>query len=230
MTDEDGQAQDQAQQPAPAKKKRGFSGLQVLGIIFAVMVVTALGTVWIVKVYVFPSQFRPVTLNAKEEQALDAKLERLESSNWKEKKEGLEPEAYSEEGAFREIGFSEKELNALIARNTDLAERLVIDLSDNLASAKLLIPLDDDFPVLGGKTVRVAAGVELSYEGGRPRAVLKGVSLMGVPIPNAWLGNMKDVDLIARFGGKKNGFWSKFAAGVEYIKIEDGELRLQLKE
>ena len=48
----------------------------------------------------------------------------------------LEPEAYSEEGAKREISLTEKELNALIANNPEVAQRVAIDLSENLISVK----------------------------------------------------------------------------------------------
>ncbi|RLC98833.1 MAG: arginine N-succinyltransferase, partial [Chloroflexota bacterium] len=62
-----------------------------------------------------------------------------------------------------------------------------------------------------------------------PRVVLRGVSVMGVPIPNAWLGGLKNVDLIGEFGDEQ-GFWSGFSQGVEDIRVEDGELRIKLKE
>jgi hypothetical protein len=127
------------------------------------------------------------------------------------------------------VSFSERELNAMLAKNTDLAQRLAIDLSDDLVSAKLLVPLEEDFPMLGGKTLRVNAGVELAYQGSRPIVVLKGVSIMGVPIPNAWLGNLKNVDLVREFGADQ-GFWKSFADGVEYIQVEDGRLLVKLKE
>lgn len=219
-------------------KKRRFSGLQVFAIVAGVILVTVLATVWVIKTWFFPSDFKPVALNAKEEQVLEQKLNRLEgltgTSSGRVAVNGdggeiLQPEAYSEEGASREIRFSERELNSLVARNTNLANRLALDMSDNLASAKLLIPLDDDFPVMGGKTVKVAAGIELSYAAGRPIVVLKGVSIMGVPVPNAWLGNLKNVDLVQQFGGDQ-GFWKAFAAGVEFIEVRDGELFLKLKE
>lgn len=117
----------------------------------------------------------------------------------------------------------------MLAKNTDLAHKLAIDLSDDLVSAKLLVPLEEDFPMLGGKTLRVNAGVELAYKESRPIVVLKGVSVMGVPIPNAWLGNLKNVDLVREFGADQ-GFWKSFADGVEYIHVEDGQLRVKLKE
>jgi hypothetical protein len=141
----------------------------------------------------------------------------------------LKPERYSEAGAKREVSFNERELNALLAKNTDLARKLAIDLSADLVSAKLLVPMDPDFPVLGGKTLRFNAGLEMAYVNGQPRVVLKGVSVMGVPVPSAWLGGLKNVDLVTEFGASP-GFWKSFAEGVEDIRVEDGRIKIKLKE
>jgi hypothetical protein len=124
---------------------------------------------------------------------------------------------------------TERELNGLLAHNTDLARRFAIDLSEDLASAKLLIPVDPDFPIFGGRILRVRAGLELAYRLERPVVKLRGISVMGVPLPNAWLGNLKNVDLVEQFGGN-DGFWRSFAAGVELIEIREGELKIKLKE
>ncbi len=217
----------------------GQSWLKILGIVVAACVVSTLVALVIVYFYLFPGSFRPVTLNASEEQALEQKLERLDSrqrspslhNNRRESGQGngLQPERYTETSANREIILTERELNALLAKNTDLATKLAIDLSQDLASAKLLIPLDEEFPVLGGKTLKVSAGLELAYRGEKPVVVLRGISLWGVPIPNAWLGNMKNIDLVQEFGNQK-GFWSAFADGVEEVEISEGQLRVQLKE
>jgi len=83
--------------------------------------------------------------------------------------------------------------------------------------------------VLGGKTIRVTAGLELDYRNRNPVVILRGVSVMGVPLPNAWLGNLKNVDLVREFGGTA-GFWQSFSAGIETIAIEDGRLLIELKE
>jgi hypothetical protein len=135
----------------------------------------------------------------------------------------------SEKSIKREINFTEKELNALLAKNTDLARKLAIDLSDDLVSAKLLVPVDEDFPVFGGKTLRVRTGVVFTYVKGKPVVILKGVTIMGVPMPNAWLGGIKNIDLVKEFGTDK-GFWKTFSDGVEDIKVEKGFLKLKLKE
>jgi hypothetical protein len=120
-------------------------------------------------------------------------------------------------------------MNALLAKNTDLAQKLAIDLADNLVSAKLLIPLEEDFPVLGGKTLRFNAGVGMAYQNGRPIIILKGISIMGIPIPNAWLGGLKNIDLVNEFGVDP-GFWRSFSEGVEHIQVTDGQINIKLKE
>jgi len=204
---------------------------QVFLIIIVTIAVTAGLTFWLLSQYLFLKEFKPVQLKPKEEQVLNSKLQAIgiDVQGAKTDAPPLEPERYSEVGAKREVEFSEREVNAMLAKNTDLAQKLAIDLSDDLVSAKLLFPLEEDFPILGGKTLRVNAGVELAYKDSRPTVVLKGVSVMGVPIPNAWLGNLKNVDLVHEFGGD-HGFWKTFADGVEYIHVEDGRLLVKLKE
>ena len=49
----------------------------------------------------------------------------------------------------------------------------------------MLIPVDPDLPIMGGKVLRVNAGLELAYANERPIVKLRGVSIMGVPLPSA---------------------------------------------
>lgn len=228
--------------PAAPQQAPRMSWLKIIGVVVLATVVTTLLVVWAIYAYLFPGAFKPVTLSAREEQALEQKLERLDSMQRRPTlhrdrtqpdsasgSEDLKPERYSESDADRQITLTERELNALLAKNTDLASKLAIDLADDLASAKLLIPLDEELPLLGGKTLKVTAGLELAYRNGKPVVALRGISLWGVPMPNAWLGNIKNVDLVQEFGGER-GFWSAFAEGVDSIKISDGQLRVVLKE
>ena len=211
------------------------NGWRTFGIVVITVFITASVGYWLVTNYLFPTAFTPVVLSEKDQQILDQKLERLGGSSGTgiQKTSGaqkrLEPEAYSEVGASREINFSEKEFNALLAKNTDLASKLAFDFSDNLASAKLLVNLDPDFPVLGGKTLKVTAGMEIKLANGKPSAILKGVSVWGVPIPNAWLGNLKNTNLNKEFG-EAGGFWQAINEGVEEIEVKEGKLHIKLKE
>ncbi len=227
---------------AKDSRKNGVSLPKVLLIVLAAILATLAGSYWVLKTYVFAPEFKPVVLSETEQRVVDDKLRTL-GFQPEESRSGairppskdfdergvLKPERYSEEGARREIGFNERELNGLLARNTDLARKLAVDLSEDLVSVKLLIPMEPDFPVLGGKTLRFHAGVEMAYLGGKPSVVLKGVSIMGVPVPGAWLGGLKNIDLVAEFGAEP-GFWKTFSEGVEDIRLRDGHVQIKLKE
>jgi hypothetical protein len=231
-------------QPSPENGKKPHRFLFAIIILCAVSL-TATATLWLAKAYLFPKAFKPVQLTTREQKVLDSKIQTLTSASHHpvnssprtdhprqdEPQAGdrLEPERYSEKNANRQIQLTEREVNALLAKNTNLAQKLAIDLADNLASAKLLVPLDPDFPFLGGKTLKVTAGVELRFSNQRPVVILRGVSIWGVPIPNAWLGGIKNIDLVSEFG-MDSGFWRTFAAGIEDIRIVDGRLSVILKE
>ena len=233
--------------PVGPGSSRGLSGLQITGIVLGAMAVTVAVTLFLVKSWLFPAPFKPVRLSAAETQRLEHKLavfEQLDSRPQPEQRRPLpdpsraepqpapgplEPEAYSEEGASREIRLTEREINAMIARNTDLADKVAIDLANDLVSLRMLIPVDPDFPFLGGKTLKVRAGAELAFRGSRPVFILRGISVMGVPIPNAWMGGLKNIDLVEVFGSDP-GFWKGFADGVAAIQVRDGNLEINLRE
>ena len=227
-------------------EKKGFSGLQVfvfvvLGMVLAVIVTTIVARTWL-----FPRPFKPVVLSPQEEKRLEHKLEQFErlddkplpmtkalaskpqKSDWLPDGR-LKPEAYREKGASREIVLTERELNGLLAKNTDLARKVAIDLSDDLVSARLLLPVDPDFPLLGGKILRVRAGLELAYRDRKPVVKIRGISIMGVPVPAAWLGGFKNVDLVQEFGHDQ-GFWKAFSDGVEAVVVRERRLYVKLKE
>jgi hypothetical protein len=219
-------------------EKRGLRAGTVAWIVLGTILVTAAVTWWALRTYLYPGDFKPVRLSASEEKVLHGKLRALgyqprssagPQAQGESDEQWLRPEAYREEAGKRTLYFTERELNALIANNPDLARRLAVDLSDDRLSVRALIHVDPDFPVLGGKTLRVSSGVELAYRDGRPVVRLLGVSVMGVPIPSAWLGGLKNVDLIREFGDA-GGFWDAFARGVEDIQVEDGRLKVTLRE
>ena len=244
--------QNEVQDVTQVVSNKGFTGKQVLLIVFVTLLLAILGTYFILQRYVFINEFKPVTLSPTETQALNQKLQAIgyqpdtsatkhiedtnsskddevDVSDYDKEELDVQPEAYREDASKREIILSEKELNAMLAHNTNLAKRVAIDLSSDLASAKILLPMEEDFPMIGGKTLRINTGLELSFADDKPVVILKGVSIMGVPIPNAWLGNMKNVDLVKEFG-VDDGFWKTFAAGVEYVNVQDGKLQIKLKE
>lgn len=219
-------------------QRKGFRGVHVFWIVIGTILLTAAVTFWALRTYIYAKDFKPVELNNKEQTVLQGKLRALgydpdpapvADPGTETDQQWLRAERYKEIQSQGALNFSERELNSLLTKNPDLAKRVAVDLSDDMVSARILVPVDPDFPLLGGKTLRVSTGVEMAYHGGRPQIILKGVSIMGVPIPNSWLGGLKNVDLIGEFGDDQ-GFWSGFAQGVEDIQVQDGQLSIKLKQ
>ncbi|MFO7582231.1 hypothetical protein [Guyparkeria sp.] len=242
--------------------RRGIGCLGVTLIVLATMLVTLIAGAIVVRYLLFTDHFEPVTLDEQEQVILDRKLAavgvapgdrpahpdartRPDDSTSAGDRFGtrpdefdssgrLKPERYGEADAPREVRFDERELNAIIARDPETARQLALDLSQDLVSVKLLMPLPPDFPIMGGQTVRVTAGAQVRQTvgpTGEPRlsVIVTGVSLWGVPLPNAWIGGIKGVDLVEQFGDDP-GFWQALAEGVETVRVVDGELVVKLAE
>lgn len=225
-------------QPAPghAETSKPRSGcLRIIGIAALVALVIVIVIAGWVKYNIYASTFTPTELNNREQKVLEQKLALLQKSARQEhaaKKYDsgpLRPEPYSELGARREVSFTEKELNSLVAHDPEVARRVAIDLSDDLLSIKLIVPVEEDILILGGKTLRLHIGIILSYANNKPVVGIKGVSLGGIPLPNAWLGYLKNKNLVEEFGSE-DGFWKLFAEGVRDIKVREGRILVRLNE
>jgi len=225
--------------------------LPIIGLLLLTIVLTIGGTVWAIQSGFFTRNFKPVELSNKEELSLQQKLDALSSTSSPTNQASqdlvstdgalpdspganddnieLKPELYTEDDSKRRIELTQRELNALLAKNTDLAENIVVHLSKDTASVRVLADIDPDFPFFGGKKFKASGAAQLSYENGRPVIVVKGVSIWGVPISNSWLGGYKNIDLVREFGGTE-GFWKSLADGIKDIKVEDGSLFIQLAE
>jgi len=207
-------------------------------LLLVTIVLTVLLTLWVARTWLFSAQVDSVELTVAEQRQLDEKLKVLTgerspaSSSVRPEQPPLrqppQPERYEEKPEQRVVYFTERELNAMIARNPELADRMALHLSDDLLSVTWLVDLPPDFPVFGGQKVRLASGLRLSYQVGRPVLALEGVSVMGVPLPSAWLGGIKGLDLIG--SDVEGGLWQVFGEGIADLKVEQGRLKVELAE
>lgn len=215
----------------PDSKRRSLSLKAVVAVVLLAILISVVATLLVARIWFFPSSIKPVELNEDEEMVLETKLDALGARGVPDDGDTFGPSSgvYTEHPEDRILYFTQRELNAMIARNPDLARRVSIHLSDRLISAKMLVTLPADFPVFGGRTVRLSSGLHVDYQQGKPVITVEGVSIMGVPVPGAWLGGIKGRDLTA-FYAEDEGFWSAFARGVRDLKVENGRLRVELAE
>ncbi len=206
--------------------KRSLRLPVVMAILALTVVLTVVITLFVAKFWLFQPAMDPVDLSPREEAELETKLQVLQSAA---DQESISPEPYSEQSADRVIYFTQRELNAMIATEPDLARRAAVHLSEDMISANFLVTLPQDLPVLGGKTVKVSAGLRVAYSQGRPSIIIQGVSLMGIPVPSAWLGGLKGRDLV-QYQGQGGELWQAFGRGIADLQVEDGRLKVELAE
>jgi hypothetical protein len=180
--------------------------------------------------HLFPGSFQPVVLTEREALQLEDKLLRVkhlvEAASFRQSAK-LPRLADAKQERERTIAFSERELNALLSRNTELAARIAIDLSAGAASARVLIPVDPAVPLIGGRRVRCDASLVSTLENGRPRVTLTRLSVLGLPLPTAWLGDLKNVDLIQE-AGNPIGSWEAVADALELVELDDDRLKMKI--
>ena len=220
--------------------RRKFSGKQVILFVGLVVLATTLGLVWWMNQYVYATLFHPTRLGESEQQILNAKMAHLlqiadaPSSSVSQPSpsttdEVLEPVPYGQTDGNREIQLTEREVNALLATDSYMARHVAVDMADDLVSVQLVVPINHEMPLVGGKMLKLNFGLELGYANGKPVVAMRGISLGGIPLPSAWWGDIKNTNLVEEFGGS-GGFWDQFSKGIKDMRIQDGQLYVMLKE
>ncbi len=205
--------------PNQKKKILGLPGMAIL--LALTVIITVVVTLAAARVWMFQPDVSPVVLDSQEQTELEDKLKTLEDAS--------RPGKYSESPEDRILYLTERELNAIVARDPALAERLAFHLSEAKISATLLVDIPEDMPVSAGRRVEVATGLQVGYADGRPSLIVEGISLMGVPLPSGWLGGLKGSDLL-ELKGPGGDFARLFGQGVQDMRVEEGRLRIELAE
>jgi len=202
--------------------------LIILGSVLVCCVLTAAGTAWWVKRNLYASPLRPVNLSTAEQTTLNQKVAELELAS------EIHPGTHAESPvdpaiASRTLTLSAKEMNAFLAQQ-GLGEQVKIDLSRNRLTAHFLLPIDENAPLLGGVTLRIRLAISaLLNSSGKLELKVADVSVGGVPIPNAWLGDIKGLDLITSDLGHDPTL-QRLVAGIKEFEIHEGSLRILLND
>lgn len=211
--------------PPPAVSSWKKPALIFTGIVLSCCLLTAVATVWWVKHNIYASPLHPVQLSQTEKTDLDAKLAKLELSE-----EVVPPEAPAKtDGDPRTISISSKEINAFLA-NQGIGEQVKLEVTRNRIAANFLLPIDKDAPLFAGTTLRIRLALNaLMNENGKLVVKVDDVSLGGIPLPNAWLGDIKGLDLITSNIGEDPAL-ERFAAGIKEFRLENGHVHIVLNE
>ena len=193
-----------------AQRKGKSSCLLVAGVLLVLLLVTAVGVC-----FWYNRPIEPVELTAKENQALEQKIDQIEAVPG-------EPEY---QPGSKEIIITERELNGLLAQNTDLGDKLSFTLATDEIHARFETDMDEDLPVVGGKRLKAKARFLVKAKDGKPSLVLDDLTVWGASLPNDWLGGMKGKDLLSEIFGSGGGI-----RGIEELRIERGQLVIRLAE
>ncbi len=167
------------------------------------------------------SKFRPVQLTAAEQQVVKDKLNIL----------GGQPTAPATDPS-KTIVLNEREINGYLEAQ-GLGETVKVHITNGNVGATILTPVDKEVPLLGGHTVRLKIAFNTKLDESHRFALsLADVSVGGISLPNAWLGGVKGLNLLAedQQGTNASPLLKGFAAGIKDFQMRNGELRLVLND
>ncbi len=212
--------------PRSSWKKKA---LIITGIVFVTATLTIAGTAiagsaWWVKRNIYASPFAPVALSATEQSALDQKLEVLKQSG------AAEAAPVDPEIAKRTLTITDREINAFLEQQ-GLGEQVKVGLHNGGGTATFLLPMSSDGVPGSGPTLRISVSLGAKMDQNKKFALsISDVSVGGVPLPNAWLGNMKGLNMLADAPISDDPALKAFAAGIRDFSIRAGQLSVVLNE
>lgn len=222
----------------------GLSTKKILFIILGSVLLTAGlaigGTIWWVKYNFDPAPMKPVVLSEKERTDFDSKLAlfgdppmapvtvNVSAAPQQPPAPPVVPQV--EPGAVdRTIIITEREVNAYLAKQ-NLGEHVQLSFSEGKIAAGLIIIAPPDFPLFAGQKVRVRLtfGSGLTPEH-KLSFALDDISIGGISMPNAWLGDIKGEDLVAK-NLESDPALQRFLAGIQAFEIHKGNLKVVLNK
>ncbi len=195
------------------KKKRFL----IISFVFASILLIAGAFIWYLN-----RPIAPVILTENEKEVLETKIQTAQATT-------AENPTY--QAGSKTLLLSERELNGLFHSSTDLGEQLRFELADGAIHARVQHQLDQDFPIFPGKKIKGKARLliqDKTAENPHPEVILDDVTLWGISIPNAWLGELKGKNLFEQLGsGLEENAFSK---GIKSLKVVPGALEIQFAE
>lgn len=234
---------------SPPVAKPGVSTQKVLLIMLGVFLLTILGTAgagyWWYKHNFDPRPMQPVVLSQKEQAEFDSKLAVFGDPPMAPVTIQMPPAPVPppppvaqprpavpavEPGAEnRTIVITEREVNAYLAKQ-NLGENIQVSFAEGKLAASIIVEAPPDFPLFAGQKVRVKLtfGTGLTPDH-KLSFVFDDVTVGGISMPNAWLGDLKGVDLVDK-NLKGDPALQRFLDGIQTLEIHPGSARVVLNK
>lgn len=218
--------------PAAAPPPSGNGCLKALGVMIALLFLLVGGLWWYVHRQFNAKPIEPTVLAKPEQVELERKIELVEHAA--PPAQGVEPNPAKLPGDTakpenREIVLTEREINGMLNHNADLGKHMKIFLEKDRIRADVNFESPKDAPFIGGKTIRLAAAMDVKIDGENVLISLTSLKVGGIPVPNAWINDMRDKNMADQLFGGPEGV-KKFARGIESFRIESGVMTIKLRE
>lgn len=201
--------------------------------------------------YYFHASIQPTELNEREMVVLNEKLKTIEENSERAPDGSLRNDVVLESGRVtvlppvapvppaeppadgRTLTLTQRELNGILNHNTEFGQYVKVDLKHGYFDVTAIVPVPEDAPFLGGKTLRLSIDMNLRKdEGGEMVLAVRDVSLLGLPLPSAWLealGISKGDNLLDELEAQ-SPFFERFFAGLEKVELAGGEMKVRVAE
>lgn len=230
--------------PSAPAVQPGFSTKKIVLIILGSILLTAGlavgGTIWWVKHNFDAKPMKPVVLSEKEQRDFDSKLAvfgdppmapvTIQVPPAPGQPPASAPIPQVEPGAEnRTIIITEREVNAYFAKQK-LGENVQVSFAEGKIVAGIIVDVPQDFPLMAGQKVRLRLtfGTGLTPDH-KLSFVFDDVSVGGISMPNAWLGDLKGVDLVAK-NLESDPALQRFLAGIQSLEIHSGSAKVVLNK
>jgi arginine N-succinyltransferase len=124
----------------------------------------------------------------------------------------------------RTLVITEKEVNAWLAKN-DLGENVQVRFKNGKITGAIILELPEDLPFLAGQKIKASlALVAHLNDASRDLALqVDDVTVGGMPLPNAWVGDIKGMSLVDE-SARVDLATEKFLKGIRQFEIREGSV------
>jgi hypothetical protein len=194
--------------------------LLVLCILFGITGIAAAAGAWWYHHNFRAAPFTPVRLSTAEQKVLDEKISARAPAAAQPQPAPSPPE--------KTIVLTEREINGWLQQQ-GLGETVKVTLAGGAIAASALMPLDNDVPFIGGRTVRFKIALRPQIDAkNRLGLFVSDVTVGGISPPNAWLGGIKGRNLLD--DAPSDPAATAFAQGIKSLDIGSGEIRVVLND